>query len=103
LAKGQSQAAIQYFSRAITLPLQGATPAQLARIYGSLGKAYLEMKNWEKAIEYLDQGLKYSPTDEEIQSARYKAGEIKRQEEIFKMMQGLSNQNGPPMKPVMPK
>jgi tetratricopeptide (TPR) repeat protein len=103
MAKGQSQAAIQYFNRAISLPMEGATAPQLARIYGSLGKAFLDTKDIEKAIQYLDQALKYSPSDADLQAARYKAGEVKRQEEIFKMMQGISNPTLPPMKPVMPK
>jgi len=103
MAKGQSQTAIQYFNRAITLPMDGATPQQLARIYGSLGKAFLDTKDLDKAIQYLDQALKYSPSDSDLQAARYRASDMKRQEEIFKMMQGITNQNNPPMKPVMPK
>ncbi|MFO1518478.1 MAG: tetratricopeptide repeat protein [bacterium] len=100
LSKGDNPNALNYFNKAIAQPLDMANPAQLGIIYGSIGKAYLEAKDIEKAIQYLDMALKQTPTDNDIQQARIRAGDMKRQQEIFKMMQGLSNDSSKPVYPV---
>ncbi len=87
LGKQQNQPAATYFQKAIEQPQATASTAQLARAYGSVGQSYTEMKDWEKAIQYLDQALKYDPTNADFQNARYKVGELKRQEQLFQMMQ----------------
>lgn len=103
--KKQPELAVQYYQRAISQPLEGASPAQLAKVYGTIGKTYLEVKDWTKAIEYLDLALKAAPTDAELQQARYKAQELKRQGELFQMMQSITNGGTqlPPFKPQMPQ
>jgi len=103
--KRQPELALQYYQRATTQALDGASPAQLAKVYGTIGKTYLEVKDWVKAIEYLDLALKNAPTDAELQQARYKAQELKRQNELFQMMQSVTNggQTLPPFQPQMPK
>lgn len=103
--KKQPEMALQFYQKALTQALEGAAPSQLAKVYGTIGKTFLEVKDWQKAIEYIDIALKNSPNDPALQQARYKAQELKRQEEMFKMMQGISGggQNLPPFQPQMPK
>ncbi len=103
--KKQASLAIEFYKRAITQPLEGASPSQMARAYGNIGKTFLEVKDWEKAIQYLDLALKSAPNDTELQQARYKAQELKRQNELFQMMQGLSGSGNslPPFQPKMPQ
>lgn len=103
--KKQPDQALQFYQKAITQPLEGASPSQLAKVYGSIGKTFLELKDWAKAIEYLDLALKNAPGDAALQQARYKAQELKRQNELFQMMQGISGGNAtlPPFQPQMPK
>jgi tetratricopeptide (TPR) repeat protein len=90
-SKQQNQAAVSYFNKALSQPHESASPNQLARVYGALGRSYLELKDWEKAIQYLDSALKYAPTDNDLQQARYQAAEFRRQEQLFKLIQGETN------------
>ncbi len=103
--KKQPEIAVQFYQKAITQPLDGATASQLAKVYGSIGKTFLEVKDWTNAITYLDLALKSAPNDPELQQARYKAQELKRQNELFQMMQGMTGggNNLPPFQPQMPK
>ncbi len=100
--KKQPEQAIQYYQKALTQPLDSASPAQLAKVYGSIGNTFLEVKDWAKAIEYLDLALKNAPGDASLQQARYKAQELKRQNELFQMMQSVTN-GGLQLQPFQPK
>lgn len=100
--KKQPAVALQFYQRAITQPLEGASPPQLAKVYGSIGKTFLEVKDWSKAIEYLDLALKQAPNDPELQQARYKAQELKRQNDLFQMMQSVTN-GGLQLQPFQPQ
>ncbi len=103
--KKQPDVAVQYYQRALTQSLEGVSPAQLAKVYGTIGKTYLEVKDWAKAIEYIDAALKAAPNDPELQQARYKAQELKRQNDLFQMMQSVTNGENQlkPFKPQMPQ
>lgn len=103
--KKQPDVAVQYYQRALTQALEGVSPAQLAKVYGTIGKTYLEVKDWAKAIEYIDTALKAAPNDPELQQARYKAQELKRQNDLFQMMQSVTNGDNSlkPFKPQMPQ
>jgi len=86
IAKKEPATALTYYQKALEQPIANIPPPQLARVYGAIGKAYLENKNWDKAVEYLDLAVKNAPNDTQLQQFRYSASALKRQEEIFKMM-----------------
>ncbi len=85
--KQDNATALQYYNKAIQQPMDGAPPTQLAQAYGVIGKSYIELKDWAKAKQYLDLALKNAPNDPDLQQARYKVDEFKRQEDIFKMIE----------------
>ncbi len=91
LTKGQNQMAMEYFNKAIQQPLNQVPPVQLAKIYRALGKSYLELKEADKAIQFLELAVKNNPADAESKQLLYQAKEFKRQQTIFKMMEGISN------------
>jgi len=104
MAKKEAATALTYYQKALEQPLTGIPAPQLARVYSAIGKAYLENKNWDKAVQYLDLAAKNAPNDTEIQQFRYSATALKRQEEIFKMMfpQGAPPPVPPPNATSMP-
>ncbi len=101
--KKQPEMALQFYQRAATQTLEGVSPTQLAKVYGTIGKTYLEVKDWAKAIEYLDLALKNAPNNAEYQQARYKAQELKRQNDLFQMMQSVTNGGGTTLQPFQPQ
>ncbi len=102
-SKGQAPAAIEYFNKALAQPLTQATPGQLTRIYKTIGKSYLDAKNYSKATEYLTKAADQSPNDQEIQQLKYRASEAKRQEDLFKSMDQMMNNLEPESKKPAPK
>ncbi|MBF0492686.1 MAG: tetratricopeptide repeat protein [Deltaproteobacteria bacterium] len=93
LSKKDPGKALEYFTKASQLPLDGATPAQLTKIYKMMGNSYLEAKDWKNALEYLNKALQQSPTDPELQQAQYRANEMKRQDELMNFMEKMKKES----------
>src|SRR5262245_4434357 len=48
LSKKDTAKALEYYNKALTQPLTTANPAQVGRAYAAIGKAFLELKDWNK-------------------------------------------------------
>ncbi len=89
LAKKDTTKALEYFNKAIQLPLDRATPDQLVKIYKMIASSFLEVKDWKKALEFIDKALQQSPADPELQQAQFRANEMKRQDELMNFMEKM--------------
>lgn len=91
--KGDSQAALDSFTRALTYDTTGVPPTLLSSVYREVAKAQVQLKNYQAATPLLEKAFQLNPNDPEVVKMKNESSLGLQQNSMIQMIQSLSDPN----------
>ncbi len=90
LQKNDPGNALASFEKALSQDLSGVPPLQLSGLYREMAKFYFKNKDFDKSLAMASKAVELNPDDSEAKEIKSKISTAKQQEDMIKMIQGLT-------------